>query len=173
MIEGVETMTKSIFVPFGATTLTVWFVHWGYYSSYSYDSDYGKNYHAQVSESAEPTIVFDSGSWAETVHGDLEKGGKFNVYYDFERLDDDDEDIYAVAKFSNDSERTFTYALKGPIAGSHYLVTTYTIPQEAEKVILWFYTGQDDERKYDSDYGRNYVFPLKEESESQNEAVGA
>ena len=171
MIVGVETMTKSIFVPFGATTLTVWFVHWGYYSSYSYDSDHGKNYHAQVSESAEPTIVFDSGSWAETVHGDLVKGGKFNVYYDFARLDDDDEVIHAVAKFYDDSE--YTHELKGPIAGSHYLVTTYTIPQDAEKVILWFFTGQDDERKYDSDYGRNYVFPLKEEPESQNEAVGA
>ena len=161
IIDGKEIMTKKIFMPFGTSSITMWFKHWGYYSGETYDSDYGKNYKENVSPPKETSIVFDS-DWGETAYGELEKSGKFAVYYDHKRLGGAN-NTYAVARYSDSSNYTYTHELKGPVSGSSFLTTTYDIPSDAEKVILWFYTGEGDERIYDSDYGKDYEFPLKTE----------
>ena len=151
-------MGTKIFIPFGTSTFTIWFKHWGYYSSYSYDSDYGKNYEQAVKPPAETTIALEN-DYSENVYGNLERGGVFQVYYATKRLEvSDGARLYAVAKFSESSDEFTTHELTNPKNG--YYVTSFNIPDDAEQVIMWFYTRKGEERHYDSDFGANYHFSL-------------
>ena len=137
----------------------MWFMHSGEYSGTHWDSDHGKNYEETVAPVEESTLVFE-GDYAEHQYGGaLEQGGKFQVYYSTERLEvGDGFKLYAAAKFNASSEEFTTNELKDPEDG--YYVTEFDIPDDAEEVIMWFYTSKDDEHQYDSNYGANYHFPL-------------
>lgn len=166
-LEGPEKnttmMTTTLTIPSNATTLIMWFKHWGYYSGYSYDSDYGKNYEFSFNQ-----IVFTS-TWDEYVNGYLYPGGQFDVLYDKRRLPWNDRgylglgrawNIFALAKFSENGP-VVKKMLKGPVGGDPTMNTNFEIPLDAKKVIMWFYfTGYIHTIRYDSNHGANYKFSL-------------
>ena len=154
MVEDQEILHKSIFMPYDAKKLIIWFKLWTYSGPDKYDSDYGKNYHFDITE---PSIVFDK-DWEETVHGSLKAGEMFDVYYDSKRLDEDKE-IYLQAKFCEDCD-VMTEMLLEVGLDTTYLTEVVPIPKDAKKVIMWFYHEVDGEKKYDSDYSKNYHFEL-------------
>ena len=152
-------MATKIFLPFGASKLIVWFKHWGYYSGYSYDSNYGQNYVHEIASPEEATLVFEGDYTQQKYGGALEQGGQFKVYYSGERLDvGDGFKLYAAAQFNENTDVHETQQLTNQ-AGSYY-ITDFDIPEDAEEVIMWFYTEKGDERNYDSDFGANYHFAL-------------
>ena len=152
-------MATKIFLPFGASRLTVWFKHWGYYSGYSYDSDYGKNYEHEIVQPKEATLVFERDYTEHKYGGPLEQGGQFQVYYSDKRLDvSDGFKLYAAAQFKANSEVNEVQQLTNR-AGSYY-IADFDISEDAEEVIIWFYTEKGDERHYDSNFGANYHFSL-------------
>ena len=151
-------MATKIFLRFDVSKLTVWFKHWGYYSGYSYDSNYGKNYEHEIVEPKEATLAF--GDHGESKYGGpLEQGGEFQVYYSDRRLDvGDGFKLYAAAQFKANSEEYETHEVTDFL--KYYYITDFHIPEDAEEVIMWFYTEKGDERHYDSNFGANYHFPL-------------
>ena len=152
-------MATKIFLPFGTSKLTVWFKHWGYYSGYSYDSDYGKNYELRVVQPKEATLVFEEDYAEEQYGGPLEQGKEFQVFYSTKRLDvGDGFKLYAAAQFKASSEEFTTHVLSDPEDG--YYRTKFDIPENAEEVIMWFYTSNGEEHYYDSNNGANYRFSL-------------
>ncbi|XP_028408400.1 uncharacterized protein LOC114530974 [Dendronephthya gigantea] len=147
---------KVIRIPINATKVLMWFKHWGYYTSYRYDSNYGKNYYFPITR---PSIVFERKAWDEREHGDLVAGGHFDLFYDSRRLKEGAQ-VQAQMKFVDDD--VLTKALDRT-DGSSYQTSVISIPEDAEKVEMWFYYEDDDGNKhYDSDYGQNYHFPLSE-----------
>ena len=75
-----EIMRTTLHIPSDAKSFIIWFKHHGYYSGYSYDSNYGKNYKFPFTQ-----IVF-TGDSREYVVGALIPGEKFQVVYDSVRL---------------------------------------------------------------------------------------
>ena len=150
-------MTTKIFLPFGTSKLTIWFKYSGE-SGIHWDSDYGNNYEEQVHEVKEPTLVFHADYTDDQYGRPLEQGGKFQVYYSTARLDvSDGFRLYAVAQFKA-SGGIITHELTNPHDG--YYVTSFHVSEDAEEVIMWFYTKKGYERHYDSNFGANYHFPL-------------
>ncbi|XP_028408364.1 uncharacterized protein LOC114530941 [Dendronephthya gigantea] len=142
-----------ILIPIDAEKVVMWFVHIN--DPNKYDSDYGKNYHFQITK---PSIVFEK-NWDERVHGKLVAGKTFDLFYDSQRLKEGVE-VQAQMKFVDDEVLTETLEA---INDSSYEIGVISIHKDAEKVEMWFYYEDDDGNKhYDSDYGKNYHFPLSE-----------
>ena len=151
-------MAARVFLRFDQSKLTVWFKHWGYYSGYSYDSDYGQNYEHEIASPEEATLVF--GDYSEKKFGaPLEKGRKFKVFYSDTRLDvGDGFKLYAAAEFKDNTDVYEIHEVTDFL--KFYYITTFDMPEDAEEVIMWFYTEKGYERHYDSNLGANYHFPL-------------
>ena len=147
--------TKVISIPIEAEVVVMWFKHWSYYGGYNYDSDYGKNYHFPITR---PSIVFTE-DWKEDVHGELEAGEDFDLFYNSKRLKEGAE-ITAQMKFVGDEVVDKKLHAK---ENSFYQTAIISIPDDAEKLVMWFYRkGVDGNKHYDSDFGKNYHFRLSE-----------
>lgn len=121
-----------------------------------YDSNLGSNYEETIVEPEQSTLVFE-GDYSEHQYGAaLKPGGKFQVYYSTKRLAvSEGAPLYAAVQFEDDANKFTKKELQDPLNG--YYVTEFDIPEDAEKVIMWFYTYI---YHYDSNFGANYHFEL-------------
>ena len=144
--------TETIFLPYDAKALIIWFKQGD-----KYDSDFGKNYHFAITK---PSIVFDS-VYEETVHGALKAGGKFDVWYDSARLGGD-KNITLQVKFAEDGDVS-SKLLTTLNQATSYLHRVVDIPNDAKSVIMWFFKVVNGKKEYDSNYSQNYHFNLMHE----------
>ena len=142
----------TISIPIDADKVVIWFKHEN--DPDTWDSDFGNNYHFSIDQ---PSIVFLD-DWQEKQHGELVPGGTFDLFYDSKRLKEGVQ-VQAQMKFVDD--QVITKALQISDEDSPYQSAVISIPDDAEKVVLWFYyTDENGNKQYDSDFGANYEFPL-------------
>jgi hypothetical protein len=144
---------KIISIPIDADKVVIWFRHKRNDDEGSdYDSDYGRNYNLPINR---PSIVFLK-DWQEKQHGDLAPGGNFDLFYDSKRLNEGSQ-VVAQMKFLDDTVVKKTLQSDD----SSYQTAVISIPDNAEKLVMWFYyEDSDGNKQYDSDYGKNYHFNL-------------
>ena len=141
----------TISIPIDADKVVIWFKHDG--EPVEYDSYYGQNYHFPITE---PSIVFLE-DWQEKQHGDLAPGGSFDLFYDSRRLNEDSQ-VEAQMKFVGDTVVGKTLDASND---SPYQTSVISIPENAEKLVMWFYyEDKEGNKHYDSDYGNDYHFNL-------------
>ena len=99
-----------------------------------------------------------TGDWEENVHGQLAVDEEFQINYDGSRLA---HPVFVQYKF-NDGPNYETELLGEPDSKNIYH-KKISIPIQAEKVVMWFVHINDPD-KYDSDYGKNYNFPITKPS---------
>ena len=69
--------------------------------------------------------------------------------------------IFAHVKFSDNGPDVQQLLHGGNQGGNPIMTTVYEIPEDAEKIIMWFrFSGYRNPKKYDSNYGQNYHFAL-------------
>ena len=140
----------TISIPIDADKVVIWFKNEA--DPPQYDSDYGKNYNFPITK---PSIVFLE-DWQEKQHGKLVPGGSFDLFYDSRRLKEDSQ-VVAQMKFLDDDVVGKTLVASND---SPYQTSEISIPQDAEKLVTWFYYEDEGKKHYDSDYGKNYSFKL-------------
>jgi hypothetical protein len=137
----------TISIPVEANKVVIWFKNEG--DPPEYDSNFGQNYHFPVTR---PSVGFLE-CWRQKQHGDLGAGGGFDLFYDSRRLNRNSQ-VEAQMKFGGDvvvEEKLDTSS------DSFYQSAGISIPDDAEKLEMWFYYVDDDGKKqYDSDFGNNY-----------------
>ena len=141
---------KTILIPIDANKVVIWFKGG---DPPDYDSNFGKNYNFPITK---PSIAFFEG-WQEKQHGNLVRGGSFDLFYDSRRLIEGSQ-VEAQMKFVDDTVVGKTLNVNND---SSYQTSVIPIPENAEKLVMWFYY-QDEEGKnhYDSNNGKDYHFNL-------------
>ena len=138
-----------------------------FFFSSSYNSD----------KSAVPVLVCTA-DWKEIMKGKLGVGGALKIEYAGSRLSGRPTmygkpawKIFAEYKFSDDGD-VHKEELEGG-QDAKVLTKTISIPIEAKKLVIWFkhwsYYGGT---KYDSDYGKNYLFAITKPSIVFDSAYG-
>ena len=141
----------TIAIPIDADKVVIWFKNDA--NPPDYDSDYSKNYHFPITK---PSIVFLE-DWQEKQHGDLVRGGSFDLFYDSRRLNEDSQ-VEAQMKFVGDTVVGKTLDASND---SPYQTSKISIPKNAEKLEMWFYyEDKEGVKHYDSNLGKNYHFNL-------------
>ena len=141
----------TISIPIDADKVVVWFKNED--NPPQYDSDYGKNYNFQITK---PSIVFLE-DWQEKQHGKLVPGKSFDLFYDSRRLKEGSQ-VEAQMKYVGDEVVGKTLVVSND---SPYQTSVISIPEDAEKLVMWFYyEDKGGIKHYDSDYGKNYSFKL-------------
>ncbi len=114
-----------------------------------------------------PEIIFTN-DWHEIVQGDLVRGGKFKISYDKDRLPRWRAtysgaitwNIIAYVKFKEDGKIEDKVLNSGQ---REIMTQVFDIPRDAEKIIIWFKNSdRSGGYDYDSKYGMNYHFKLRE-----------
>ena len=141
---------KTILIPIDANKVVIWFKGG---DPPNYDSNFGNNYKFPITK---PSIVFLQG-WQEKQNGNLVRGGSFDLFYDSRRLNEGSQ-VEAQMKFVDDTVVGKTLDVN---SDSFYQTSVISIPENAEKLVMWFYYEDDQGKKhYDSDYGKDYHFNL-------------
>lgn len=116
--------------------------------------------------STEALIVFTA-NWQHALAGTLVPGGSFTVVYDSSRILQErwspyhgipEWDILGYTQYSTDGP--VSYKNLGLTMRAEALFQQYTIPEDAHELIMWFYHAGRGKQFYDSNYGRNYHFPI-------------
>ena len=142
----------TISIPIDAVKVEMWFKHEN--DPDEWDSDFGKNYVFPIED---PSIVFLA-DYQERQHGDLVPGGTFDLFYDSSRLKEG-APVKAQMKFLDDTVVEKALHIDEDVLP--YETAVISIPNDAEKVVLWFkYTDENGKTFWDSDFGANYDFPL-------------
>lgn len=164
-------------------TLATWFEVETTDGALLFDSDYGRNYRAQIVPVGGAALRFDDW-WGEQLHGELVAGGALRLPYDTDRLRQflygtthrgfETWNVTAFVQFMTANgaqtpiELPLTVAERGP-QGSTIGTATYEpaipIPDDATEVSVWFrgssYGGSVfGGNAWDSNEGLNYTRPI-------------
>ena len=150
-------------LPLGARDLELWFRSGDRAGCSEYDSRSGANYHYTIDQPAVATFRAD---WQETLAGEIRAGRGLVVDYDSARLPQCRETyngapawrIDVLYRFGDGAPRSAALTDAGGAAAP----TTIAVAAGAQRAEMWFrVTGQRSGcTAYDSDFGRNYTFPV-------------
>jgi hypothetical protein len=132
---------------------------------------------AGVPSDALPQIVF-KGDFQLDVNGEIKSGSEVAILFDAERLpverslDEKGKPAWTISAFYRFSPSTEVASIdlasekngssKKEKAGEKtFLKGIFTVPSGSEEAVIWFRgTGSAGDEYYDSDYGKNYRFPV-------------
>jgi hypothetical protein len=149
-------------------SLQVWFKFTDAQGHVGYDSLGGKNYAATVVPAATTRIHFaapNGTSWP-TPYTDkpLAHGGLFVIDYDFGRLAALGGGAYGQIEEMIVYRDATGKPIGSPVGGiiqKGSPSTAFTIPSSAADVEIWFEVGEHDQMIYDSNFGKNFDFPVE------------
>jgi hypothetical protein len=102
-----------------------------------------------ASSSPPATLEFQSG-WKQVQHGTLVHGGHVEVRYDRTRM----------GRCANATVFSYARFLPSGQLFSSDEAFSFDVPADAEHVELWFHAVSPECDQWDSDYGRNWWFPV-------------
>jgi hypothetical protein len=150
-------------LPLGARSLELWFVAGDRSGCSEYDSDFGANYRFIVEQ---PVVITYAADWSESVSGPIRAGRSLVVRYDPARLPQCRDMQAGQPAWRIDGG----YRFDGGPARSAILADgrdgaqplSIDIPAGARTLETWFRVFGESSgcTAYDSDYGRNYTFPV-------------
>jgi hypothetical protein len=144
-----------------------------------YDSDFGKNYHANIIPAGGSVVKFDD-LWGDAVSGPIKAGGTLRIAYDVDRLKQflygtwhhgaPTWNISAFVSFDGRGavEIPLTVPKRGQFGVSQDMIpveAAVEVPADAKQVSLWFRGSSYGGSRFggpawDSNYGVNYNYPV-------------
>jgi hypothetical protein len=130
----------------------------------------------KAQDTALPQLVF-KGDFKQDLNGELKSGTEVTILFDSERLpyerslDEKGKSAWTISAFYQfaPGEEVYTVALKPektskkktPESEPKFLKGVLAVPAGSEEAIIWFLnTGTTGGEYYDSDFGKNYRFPV-------------
>ena len=164
-----------IAAPFGPE-MTLWFESWDPSGCHAWDSDFGRNFHVALQNP--DRVIHFARDYTIRVDGPLQAGVPFTLDYDLWRMPFcvgvtayDTLSGSATVFYRFDDGATQQAAMlglppgvPGEIDGQPgllQLAPIITPPPTARRVEMWFHSNNDGPcSDWDSNYGRNYFFPI-------------
>lgn len=137
-----------------------------------WDSLDAQNFHLPIRPQPEAVLTFDE-QWNETQVGTLRRGGTFELAYDVDRIRQFTGDLWyrvgptlsvnAYVSFDGGAPQFHHLLSYDPVTHEPSVrMPTVAIPNDARSMRVWFEgRGVGIPPRYDSDYARDYHFPLQ------------